>query len=159
WIGRALSRAARRPGRRAARPPATAPFARRARRGSARSRARRAGPARCRSGAATPLAAVRLYSEAMRILYRVVGEGMGHAMRSRVVLEHLFSQGHQVAIMASGRAADFLQKRFEGVNPIHGMHIIYEENRVRRGKTFWSNVLQGAAALPTNIDAYFKLID
>jgi len=95
----------------------------------------------------------------MRILYGVVGEGMGHAMRSRVVLEHLFRQGHEVVIMASGRAAEFLQKRFEGVNEIHGMHIIYEENRVRRGKTFWSNVLQGAAALPGNIDAYFKLIE
>jgi uncharacterized protein (TIGR00661 family) len=95
----------------------------------------------------------------MRILYGVVGEGMGHAMRSRVVLEHLLKQGHQVAIMASGRAAEFLQKRFEGVNEIHGLHIIYEENRVRRGKTFWSNVLQGAAALPGNIEAYFKLIE
>jgi uncharacterized protein (TIGR00661 family) len=94
----------------------------------------------------------------MRILYGVVGEGMGHAMRSRVVLEHLFRQGHDVEIMASGRAAEFLQKRFEGVNKIHGLHIIYEENRVRRGKTFWSNVLQGAAALPGQIDAYFKLI-
>jgi uncharacterized protein (TIGR00661 family) len=95
----------------------------------------------------------------MRILYGVVGEGMGHAMRSRVVLEHLFGQGHEVEIMVSGRAAEFLQKRFDGVNRIHGLHIIYEENRVRRGKTFWSNVLEGAAALPSNIDAYFKLID
>jgi uncharacterized protein (TIGR00661 family) len=95
----------------------------------------------------------------VRILYGVVGEGMGHAMRSRVVLEHLFGQGHEVEIMASGRAAELLQKRFEGVNRIHGLHIIYEENRVRRGKTFWSNVLQGAAALPGNIDAYFKLIE
>ena len=42
----------------------------------------------------------------MRILYGVVGEGMGHAMRSRVVLEHLFGQGHEVEIMVSGRASD-----------------------------------------------------
>ena len=40
----------------------------------------------------------------MRILYGVVGEGMGHAMRSRVVLEHLVGLGHDVEIMASGRA-------------------------------------------------------
>ena len=39
---------------------------------------------------------------AMKILYGVVGEGMGHAMRSRVVLEHLVAQGHEVEIMASG---------------------------------------------------------
>jgi uncharacterized protein (TIGR00661 family) len=95
----------------------------------------------------------------MRILYGVVGEGMGHAMRSRVVLDHLFRCGHEVEIMASGRAADFLQKRFADVNRIHGLHIIYEENRVRRGKTLFSNVLKGAAGLPGNIEAYFALID
>jgi uncharacterized protein (TIGR00661 family) len=94
----------------------------------------------------------------MKILYGVVGEGMGHAMRSRVTLEHLLAQGHEIEIMASGRATDFLGKRFQGVNRIHGLHMIYEENRVRRGKTLWSNVLTGAAQLPHNIAAYFELI-
>ena len=79
----------------------------------------------------------------MKILYGVVGEGMGHAMRSRVVLEHLLAAGHTVEIMASGRASEFLGKRFADVNRIHGLHMILEENRVRRGKTLWSNVLGG----------------
>ena len=94
----------------------------------------------------------------MKILYGVEGEGMGHAMRSRVVLDHLVAQDHQVSIMASGRATDFLAKRFEGVNRIHGLHMIMEENRVRMGKTVLSNVLTGAAGLPGNIAAYFDLI-
>ncbi len=93
----------------------------------------------------------------MKILYGVVGEGMGHAMRSRVVLEHLVGEGHEIEIMASGRATDFLAKRFEGVNRIHGLHMIYEENRVRKGKTLWSNVLAGATGVPKNIAAYFDL--
>ena len=38
----------------------------------------------------------------MRILYGVVGEGMGHATRSRVVLEHVLSQGHEVQVVVSG---------------------------------------------------------
>jgi uncharacterized protein (TIGR00661 family) len=94
----------------------------------------------------------------MRILYGVVGEGMGHATRSRVVLEHLVNQGHEIEIMVSGRAKDFLARRFAGVNRIHGFHLIMEENRVRIGKTFWSNVLAGAAGVPKNIGAYFELI-
>jgi uncharacterized protein (TIGR00661 family) len=94
----------------------------------------------------------------MKILYGVTGEGMGHAMRSRVVLEHLLAAGHTVEIMASGRAAAFLAKRFEGVNTIHGLHMILEENRVRRGKTLWSNVVAGVAGVPRNIAAYFELI-
>ena len=64
----------------------------------------------------------------MKILYGVVGEGMGHAMRSRVILDHLVAQEHDVEIMASGRAVDYLAKRFEGVNKIHGLHMVYEEN-------------------------------
>jgi len=94
----------------------------------------------------------------MKILYGVVGEGMGHAMRSRVILEHLLAQEHEVEIMASGRAVDFLSKHFEGVNRIHGLHMIYEENRVRRMKTLLSNVTTGAAGLPKNIAAYFDLV-
>jgi uncharacterized protein (TIGR00661 family) len=94
----------------------------------------------------------------MKILYGVVGEGMGHAMRSRVILEHLVSQEHDVEIMASGRAVDFLAKRFEGVNRIHGLHMIYEENRVRPVKTIVSNVVTGATGVPKNIAAYFDLI-
>jgi len=97
----------------------------------------------------------------MRILYGVVGEGMGHAMRSRVVLEHLLAQGHEVEIMASGRAAEFLRKRFSDqswVHRIHGLHIIYDDNRVRRGNTLFSNVLAGTNAIPRQIAAYFELI-
>jgi uncharacterized protein (TIGR00661 family) len=95
----------------------------------------------------------------MRLLYGVVGEGMGHAIRSRVILTHLVKQGHEVAIMASGRAVDFLQKHFPDVNRIHGLHIIYEENEVKLGRTLWSNVVHGVTAVPQQIAAYFDLID
>jgi uncharacterized protein (TIGR00661 family) len=84
---------------------------------------------------------------------------MGHAMRSRVVLEHLVGAGHEVQVMTSQRAVDYLAQRFQSVHRIHGMHIVYEENRVRRGKTFWSNVLSGLLAIPGQIQAYFDLMD
>lgn len=97
----------------------------------------------------------------MRILYGVVGEGMGHAIRSRAVVDHLISEGHDVHIVASQRAVDFLRKYFdpEAVSRIHGLHIVTEANRVRRGKTLWSNVLDGTASLPGQIRAYFDLIE
>ncbi|HEY2736112.1 MAG TPA: glycosyltransferase family protein, partial [Polyangiales bacterium] len=95
----------------------------------------------------------------MKILYGVVGEGMGHAIRSRVVLERLFAEGHSVETMASSRAADFLARRFPDVHHIHGLHIIYEENRVRKGRTLWSNITEGMAALPDQIRSYFELVD
>ncbi len=96
----------------------------------------------------------------MRILYGVVGEGMGHAIRSRVVLEHLVAEGHEIHIVASQRAVDFLSRQFgpEHVQRIHGLHIVTEENRVRRGKTLWQNVRDGVEALPGQIEAYFEVI-
>lgn len=83
---------------------------------------------------------------------------MGHATRSSVVLEHLHAAGHEVQVMTSGRAKDFLASRFEGVNEIHGLHFVTEQNRVRMGKSLISNVLAGAAGVPLNVQAYFDLI-
>ena len=94
----------------------------------------------------------------MRILYGVVGEGLGHAMRSQVILDHLLSEDHEVEVMASGRAVDYLSQRFGSVNRIHGLHMIYEENRVRRGKTLASNISEATTGVPRNIAAYFDLI-
>lgn len=83
---------------------------------------------------------------------------MGHAIRSKVVLEHLLAEGHHVEIMTSGRANDFLASSFDLVHKIRGFHLIAEENRIRRGKTFWSNILEGRKTVPANIQAYFDLI-
>ncbi len=104
----------------------------------------------------------------MRILYGVTGEGMGHAIRSRVVLEHLIhDEGHEVEILASNRAATYLAGVFgEGasavgskVRSIHGLHIVTEQNRVRKGKTLWSNVREGLKNLPKQVGTYFDLLE
>lgn len=84
---------------------------------------------------------------------------MGHAIRSRVVLDHLLSAGHEVEIIASSRAADFLSRRYAQVHRIHGLHIIYEDNRVRKGKTLLSNALAGTASLPKQVRSYFGLVE
>lgn len=84
---------------------------------------------------------------------------MGHAIRSKVILHHLVAAGHDVEIMVSGRAREFLSRQFSDVNEIHGFHMIHEDNRVRLGKTVWSNLRRGITGLPRNIKAYFDLID
>jgi len=65
----------------------------------------------------------------VRILYGVVGEGMGHAIRSRVVLDEL-SRRHDIEVVVSGRAHGYL-KALEserlGVNRIWGLSLVYED--------------------------------
>jgi uncharacterized protein (TIGR00661 family) len=97
-----------------------------------------------------------------RILYGVAGEGMGHAIRSRVVIEHLAKQ-HDVQVVVSGRAHDYLKARERdrlGVNKIWGLSIVYDDNEVRNFRTFLENV-KGAAlgGWPRNVKAYFDLTD
>lgn len=94
----------------------------------------------------------------MRILYGVVGEGMGHAIRSRVILEHLANEGHEVEVMASGRAVAYLRSAFDNVHAIHGLHIVSKDNRVQRSETLLSNIKSGHTGIPKNIAAYFELI-
>lgn len=94
----------------------------------------------------------------MKILYGVVGEGLGHAMRSRVCIEHLIAEGHELQIMAAGRAFPYLSKHFEHTNQIHGLHIVTEKNRVQKRKTVGSNAKAASKNLPKNIAAYFDLI-
>ncbi len=96
----------------------------------------------------------------MRILYGVAGEGMGHATRSRVVIDHL-SRQHEVEVVVSGRAHDYLKAREHdrfGVNRIWGLSIVYEDNEVQRLRTILSNLKGGLlGGLPKNLKAYFDL--
>jgi len=99
------------------------------------------------------------HARPVKILYGVVGEGMGHAIRSRVVIKHLLDQGHELSIMASGRAVDFLKKHYGDVKRIQGFHMVYQEGRVQKSKTLWSNVKDTAArGIPKNVAAYFDLL-
>jgi uncharacterized protein (TIGR00661 family) len=94
----------------------------------------------------------------MRILYGVVGEGMGHATRSSVILEHLTRQ-HEVHVVVSGRARDYLAQRFENVHKIWGLTIAYEGNSVRKLGTLLENLKGAVKGFPENIRAYFDLVD
>src|SRR5262245_4856935 len=96
----------------------------------------------------------------MRILYGVVGEGMGHAMRSRVIIDHL-ARFHDVQVVVSGRAHDYLKTRESerlGVKRIWGLTIVYEDNEVRNFMTLFRN-LRGAVTggWPQNVKTYFEL--
>ncbi len=82
----------------------------------------------------------------MRILYGVNGEGLGHATRSRVVIRHLLSAGHEVKAAASGRAFPYLSQYLPDVEEIWGLSFVLEQGRVDTWKTLVKNVA-GAARM------------
>lgn len=104
----------------------------------------------------------------MRILYGVVGEGMGHATRSRVVLDHLAAH-HDIQVVVSGRAFNYLEKwaadtvaragRGPQVKRIWGYSVVCENNEVDSFKTVLANVRGAVSGWPENIRAYFEVAD
>jgi uncharacterized protein (TIGR00661 family) len=97
----------------------------------------------------------------MRVLYGVVGEGLGHAMRSRVVLDELCKR-HEVQVVVSGRAYDYLKRRASehlSVKKIWGYSIVYEDNEVQNFKTLLANVKGAVKGWPENVRAYFDLAE
>ncbi len=99
----------------------------------------------------------------MRILYGVVGEGMGHATRSALVIQHLLDAGHGVRVVVSGRAHGFLQQRF-GAHPrfdlqqIQGLTLAIDGMEVDLEETVWENLEQAPAGLLHNIEAYARVV-
>ncbi|RKH13060.1 teichoic acid biosynthesis protein [Corallococcus sp. CA053C] len=94
----------------------------------------------------------------MRILYGVVGEGMGHATRSRVLLEALTKE-HEVHIVVSGRAQSYLSQRFQNVHGIWGLTIAYEGNSVKKWQTVLQNLQGAVKGWPQNVRQYFDLVE
>lgn len=87
----------------------------------------------------------------MNILYGVPGEGMGHATRSKVVIDHLLSSNHNVCVVSGARAFQFLDKEFPGrVIEIKGFHFAYKNAEVSKTGTFLLNLKAAAKNLVYN---------
>ena len=74
----------------------------------------------------------------MRILYGVAGEGMGHAVRSKAVIEEL-SKKHDVLVVAGDKAYKFLKNHFP-THYIRAFKIIHKNNIVSNIPTFFYNL-------------------
>jgi uncharacterized protein (TIGR00661 family) len=99
----------------------------------------------------------------MRLLYGVVGDGMGHATRSRVVIEHLLLRGHAVHVLASGRAFGFLRDAFAGrpgfeADEIAGLRMVYRDHRVRKGATAAVTLLDAPKGLRRNAAVWRRVV-
>lgn len=76
------------------------------------------------------------------VIYGLAGEGRGHAMRAKTVIEHLRAQGHRIIIYTFGQALEVLQPLYDGteveVNEIPGLRWGYVRGKV----SFWKTLIQ-----------------
>jgi uncharacterized protein (TIGR00661 family) len=73
-----------------------------------------------------------------KILYGVAGEGMGHAFRSKALIEEL-SKEHRIKVVASDRGYNLLSEKFD-TTKIDYFRIIYRKNKVAHLLTVLNNL-------------------
>jgi len=100
----------------------------------------------------------------VRVLYGVVGEGMGHATRSRVVVEHLAKTGHEIRIIVSGRAHGFLVQKLAAypnvsVEEIHGLTLQYFGNELDRTQSVFANLKHAPKGIKKNVKVYQRVAE
>ncbi len=98
----------------------------------------------------------------MDILYGIVGEGMGHATRSRVLLEQLLGQGHEIRVVVSNKAYSFLVRTLGHhsnltIHEIEGFKLHYEADGMKWGSTVLQNALCAPRSVLRNIRVYHQI--
>ncbi|MGH2986644.1 MAG: glycosyltransferase family protein [Solirubrobacterales bacterium] len=94
----------------------------------------------------------------MRILYGVNGEGMGHATRSRVVIDALLAD-HDVRVVASGAAFAYLSDCLPRVDEVFGPTFAMEEGEIHRWATVVQNVRNARRGVPDTVHNWVRVVD
>jgi len=88
----------------------------------------------------------------MKIIYGVCGEGMGHAVRSKAVINSLGK--HDLLVIAGDRAYPYLKKHVKRIIPTISFRIVYYRNRVQNIITVLYNILR----FPIHIVLFFHIL-
>ena len=73
------------------------------------------------------------------IFYCICGEGMGHAIRSSVIIDRIKDK-YDVYIFSSDRAYKYLNEKFDNVYKIGGFNTVYINNKVSNTKTLMNAI-------------------
>jgi len=84
-----------------------------------------------------------------KILYGLCGEGLGHASRSRILINHLKNK-HDIRIVAGGKAFSYMSKEFDDVYEIESPHFVYKGNEVKLFLTILRMVFQTFIKSPSS---------
>ena len=94
---------------------------------------------------------------ALKILYGVNGEGLGHATRSQVVIDTLLAR-HDVRVVASGAAFRYLRERLPWVDEIFGPSFAMDDGEIRRWATVRHNLAGAPRELPATVRHWLGVV-
>ncbi|WP_407374300.1 MJ1255/VC2487 family glycosyltransferase [Methanobrevibacter sp.] len=87
------------------------------------------------------------------VFYCVCGEGMGHAIRTGVIVERI-KEKYDIYIFSSDRAYNYLKSKFDNVYEIGGFNTVYSNNKVKNLKTLGDAFKRN----PTNIKVGYEIL-
>lgn len=90
------------------------------------------------------------------VFYTVCGEGMGHAIRSSVILDEI-KDDYDIHIFSSHRAFSYLNEKFDNVHEIGGFNTVYENNKVSNKKTLYQAMKKNPKNLKNGYTNLYKL--
>jgi uncharacterized protein (TIGR00661 family) len=91
-----------------------------------------------------------------RIIYGVQGEGRGHSSRSKIIIEHLLQEGHQVKIFTSYKGYEYLCQFFDDVTNILGLGFVFDGAQLDISRTMQRNIQDGASDAGKTIMVLYK---
>lgn len=87
----------------------------------------------------------------VRILYGVISIGLGHAIRSKVIIDYLKKNKHQVFIVTSHRAYNYYKKYYDEVYDIQGLEIVFRKNAILNLRTILKNLQKASKETYDNL--------
>jgi len=95
----------------------------------------------------------------VRIWYSIQGDGLGHALRSAVVISHLLQKHELMITVNAKRPYNFLRSKFgDRVHLMKGETFLYKDNKVLVGKSIKKYLKERPKYLKENIKNLFPII-
>ncbi len=73
-----------------------------------------------------------------KIIYGLPSIGMGHAVRSKTVIQHL-EKKHTVLVLTSGTSYNYLKKHVKNIYKVPGLELAVSQNKAQVIGTIWEN--------------------
>ena len=89
------------------------------------------------------------------IFYCVCGEGMGHAIRTGVIVERI-KELYDVYLFSHDRAYEYLSSKFDNVYEIGGFNTVYINNKVDNAKTLLSAIKRNPHNIKSGYEQLYK---
>ena len=91
-----------------------------------------------------------------KIIYGIQSDGLGHYARSKVVIDFLLNEGHEVKVLTADRVYKLMKEHYD-VEEISRISFVYKNNRVNYTRTIYKNFVAFPAIIKNGLRKTSKI--